>query len=95
MMLNLFAYRSTDPKQLLKVTDPVGPENDIQIRNASCWAGLTVIAWGVDKAIGNRADEVLKLLKDPHYLALTKNGSPWHPLYLKGSLKPMPFKIKA
>jgi len=95
MMLNLFAYRSTDPKQLLMVTDPVGPENDIYIRNASSRSDLTIIAWGVDKAIGKRSDEVLKLLKDPHYLALTKNGSPWHPLYLKGSLKPVPFKIKA
>ena len=33
-MLNIFAYRATDPKEMLAVKDPIGPENDGHIQAA-------------------------------------------------------------
>jgi len=93
VVLNIFAIRSTDPKILYSDLDPVGPENNINIQNCSKGAGLIVCAWGVHGKHLERGQEVLKMLrhKNPHYLKLTKEGIPQHPLYLKGDLKPKPF----
>lgn len=51
VVVNLFAYRATDPKELGKVKDPVGPENDQHILWA-CTAPLmlsVVAGWGTAK----------------------------------------------
>jgi len=43
--VNLFALRATDPAELVRAVDPVGPENDAAVRSHT--AGLRVIAaWG-------------------------------------------------
>src|SRR4051812_17109287 len=48
IVVNLFAWRATDPKELRAVADPVGPENDAHIR----WAvkapllATVVAGWG-------------------------------------------------
>ncbi len=34
-VVNLFAARSTNPKNLRDIADPVGPKNDIMIRHSS------------------------------------------------------------
>ena len=48
-VVNLFAYagaRSTDPRSLLGVSDPIGPENDAALRTAFRDANRIVWAWG-------------------------------------------------
>jgi len=92
IMLNIFAYRSTDPGNLYTASDPVGPENDSFIGNVSSRAGVTVAAWGNHGDFLNRGREVMTLLKNPHCLKLTKAGCPGHPLYLRKDLMPVPFK---
>ena len=92
IMLNLFAYRSKSPKYLYSLADPIGPDNDFHLRSASSKAGITIIAWGMHGNLMNRDKAVIPLLKDPHFLALTKHGHPRHPLYLKKNLMPKPFK---
>lgn len=89
VMMNLFAFRSTDAKMLYKEKDPIGPYNDFWLKDMSAGAGVTVMAWGVRGGYLSRDKEVMGLLKDPHYLALTKEEYPWHPLYLKGDLRPI------
>ena len=59
IMLNLFAYRSTDPKNLYFVNDPIGPDNDFHLRSASSKAIVTIAAWGVRGNHLNRAESVL------------------------------------
>ncbi len=88
VMLNLFAYRSTDPDALRLQEDPVGEDNDRHLRKVSRESELTVIAWGVRGDYLGRDQAVLPLLKDPHYLKLTRDGHPQHPLYLKKGLRP-------
>ena len=88
---NLFAYRATKAKKMLKADDPIGPENDLYLERLSFAADLTVCAWGNHGAHLGRARRVLPLLTNPHYLRITKMGQPEHPLYLKGDLKPQRF----
>jgi hypothetical protein len=98
-MLNLYAWRSTDPRALAKVPDPIGPENDAHLIDGTSDADVVICAWGTN-ALGNRAEDVVAMLRGKnaggvmrrlHCLRLTKNGAPSHPLYLPGDLKPIPF----
>ena len=91
IVVNEFGLRAKDPRELYKSDDPIGPENDEYIKKASAEAVLTIVAWGNRGNYLGRDKIVLPMLTDPHYLALTKNGSPWHPLYLKKDLKPQVF----
>ena len=84
-MLNLFAFRATQP------ADPVGPDNDQWLRIASASAAITVTAWGVDGTFKGRFVDVRPHLTRLHYLRLTKDGHPGHPLYLPASLTPTPY----
>ena len=92
---NIFAYRATDPKRLKKVHDPVGRGNDEALLSLMSEADLIVCAWGRHGNILGRQDEVEILLRGQETLCLdhNKDGSPVHPLYQKGNLKPMPWRI--
>lgn len=89
-VVNLFAYRSTDPDVLPTLLDPIGYRNDEAIVKTASQAGLVVCGWGVGGALKQRDLHVLKLLKGVTLtvLRLTAEGHPHHPLYLPKSLKP-------
>lgn len=89
VMTNLFAWRDTDPRNMLAADDPVGPDNDRVLRVAHDKAALTVAAWGAHGTHGGRHNVVRALLPHLHYLRLTKDGHPGHPLYLPSSLRPV------
>jgi hypothetical protein len=50
MMLNLFAFRATDPKDMKAAADPIGPDNDRHIRVASSILPQTICCWGTHGA---------------------------------------------
>lgn len=83
---NIFAFRSTDPKNMKAAKDPVGPENDRWIRWMSEYAKTVVAAWGVHGAFLGRQEAVSKLLagRPLWCLGTTKEGYPRHPLYVRG-----------
>ncbi len=100
-LMNLFAYRATQPKDLLRANDPVGPLND-----AKLWATLktrsTVIcAWGTQagtlgKAMRDRLHQLQDLFQDVECWSIgptAKDGSPRHPLYLKYELELQPWGL--
>lgn len=100
LMLNLFAFRSTDPTNLRKAEDPVGPENDewlfsmmVQSLPMPAFVGHTpkigaiVAAWGTHGKLMNRGWYVQSRLPLLKCLRVTKHGYPEHPLYLKGDLE--------
>ena len=91
MMLNAFAFRATDPREMERAADPNGPENDAYLLAETAKVDLVVCAWGTHAALNQRQQRLLELLKDRplHYLRLTKNGYPSHPLYLPKNLKPI------
>jgi hypothetical protein len=83
---NLFAYRSTDPRELLRVDDPVGPRNDHEILVHAARADLILCGWGVHGKLRNRNRLVSEMLMDAGLqlfaLGVTEGGEPRHPLYL-------------
>lgn len=58
-MLNLFAYRSTDPKVLYEIDDPIGRFNDRAIRLVTKACSYTVVCWGNHGTIASRSAQVL------------------------------------
>jgi hypothetical protein len=90
-MTNLFAYRATQPADMLAQDDPVGPATDEYLLSIASVAGVVVAAWGVHGVHRGRGDQVRAMLPRLHYLRLTKDGHPGHPLYLPASLAPVPW----
>ena len=85
-VVNLFAWRATNPKELPNVLEPVGAKNNSHIFAVCRCADLVVFAWGSDKFARQRARQVRALLANvgtpTKALRLSKDGNPWHPLYV-------------
>lgn len=89
IMTNLFAWRDTAPRNMMAAGDPARPDNDRALQASQEKASLTVAAWGAHGTYLDRDVVVRKMLPRLHYLRLTKDGHPGHPLYLPGSLRPV------
>lgn len=91
-VVNLFAWRATDPNELGSASNPIGPDNDASIEDAAAHSDFTICAWGAHRMAGPRAQEVLKIIRRRHGLAhclgVTKSGAPRHPLYIKTGTTP-------
>ena len=83
VMGNLFAYRATNPKELTRVSDPVGPENDEWLMRLRPRVELAVAAWGYRGALHDRATRVAESMGKLHCLGMTRGGAPRHPLYVR------------
>jgi hypothetical protein len=92
VVVNLYAYRARNPRDMLAADDPVGTDNDRII--AEVVDGNTVVAaWGTN-ARHERVAEVLELIpRTKRLLALeiTKYGHPRYPLYVLGEAQPLPW----
>ncbi len=88
-MVNLFAYRATDPAEMKRAIDPVGDLNDATLIDVARDAGMVVAAWGAHGTHMGRDKSVRSLIPKLHFLRLTKDGHPGHPLYLPASLEPL------
>ena len=92
-MMNAYALRSTDPRQLKKVEDPIGTDNDCWIKLMSEHAKMIVAAWGTHAAYMSREGKILDVISsDIHCLGTTKDGHPKHPLYLRKDLRPQLYR---
>ena len=97
-VLNLFAFRATDPADMKRAEDPVGPENrawfDRTLSDAG--EGPVVCGWGVHGEHAGQDQTVLGWLAEIGVrslaLGLTKEGHPKHPLYLPKAAELAPFK---
>lgn len=97
---NIYAYRATDPKDMLNAQkngiDIVGQDNDVSIQTMCDKADRIVCAWGSHGWSKHRAIAIKNVLKcwyqhKTSCLKKCKDGSPSHPLYLKGDLLPIEF----
>lgn len=87
-VVNLFAYRATNPKNLMRAADPIGPDNDEWIRDITLRSKITVAAWGTKGNFLGRDQSCGKFLPFLYCLELTKDGFPKHPLYVKSMRRP-------
>lgn len=88
-VVNLFAWRATDPRELRKAADPIGPKNDGWIADTVNGCELLICAWGAHPMARARAAQILPHIQTPMMcLGTTKTGMPWHPLYRPHDLKP-------
>ena len=78
VILNLYAFRTKDPRIMMAATDPVGPDNDRVLADV---IGTVVAGWGTN-ADPARVNRALELLPRLHALGVTKDGHPRHPLYV-------------
>jgi hypothetical protein len=89
-VVNLYALRATDPRDLFAARAPVGPDNDAAIAAAAARAALIVVAWGAHgERDPDRVARVVELLR-AHRLAclgVNRGGTPRHPLYVPRAIR--------
>lgn len=91
-VLNIFAWRSTDPRALYDLDNPIGPSNDATIARVAAAADVVICAWGKHGALHGRGEAVRKMLgARAKALHINGDGSPKHPLYLRAELLPIAF----
>ena len=106
VVINLFAWRGTDPKSLLKAVeedhDPVGADNDVEIRAVLTQhaGGTVVVGWSshtfLKSILPPRAAHVLGILREmgitPMCFGHNDDGSPMHPLFLPKNTRLIPYR---
>lgn len=90
-MTNLFAFRATDPRDMRKEPDPIGPENDARLSECAKDAGMVLAAWGKHGEHMGRAAAVMSMFPNLVCLGTNLDGSPRHPLYVPYEQKLIPF----
>jgi len=96
VVVNLFAYRNRDPKQLAEGS-AVGEHNNRALEVITGASGLTVAAWGAGGGKWQRSMSVRPWLDNPQCLpkngtVTTLNGEPFYPkgIRLDTELVPLP-----
>jgi hypothetical protein len=97
LVVNLYAFRTTDPRQLKPCPGPDGPENICHLNEVAEVSRVTnspvVCAWGVWG--GDRgaflAGQMLRQGAHLACLGVTKGGHPKHPLYVRADQPLIPY----
>lgn len=97
VVVNLFSFRATKPKDMRTAKDPVGYLTDtllgVVVRDAN--VGKVVAAWGAHGTFKARDRKVRELLKDypMECLLITKDGHPGHPLFIPYDTALQPYNL--
>lgn len=101
-VVNLFAFRATEPIELSRAGYPVGQANDFYLDAAIADAGSVCVAWGAHGGsvpVERRVQEVMPMLfrrqVQPLCLNITRGGHPSHPLMLRNDCRLRPFTAAA
>jgi hypothetical protein len=93
---NLFALRATDPSELARAADPIGPNDDEWLDRLAARATEIIAAWGAHKLAVSRARDVLPRLE--HYcgtascIGQTRALAPRHPLFVRADAPRRPLQ---
>lgn len=95
VMLNAYAFRSTDPKALTTQPNVIGAHNDYHIAKECKGANKVVVAWG-NHAADNRHTDLLNALTGNRLWCFAKNnnGKPKHPLYISLKAPLIPYNLR-
>lgn len=91
IVANIFAFRATNPKDMMAAADPVGPDNDSEIKALMTYAAVTgtpvLCGWGAHGKHRSRDFQMVKMFNETGAKAVclkrTMDGQPGHPLYIK------------
>jgi hypothetical protein len=102
VIINACAYRATDSDELLKVSEPWGPDNaehqQVVLSHAAKNGGAFVAAWGDALPAEYRPDAEVMVRRaelaglQPLCLGFTKSGQPLHPLMKSYRLPFVPYR---
>ena len=105
-VVNLFAYRSADPRALRDVACPSGPLNGSYLADELTHARRIVCAWGnggglkIDSAVQRFLAWVRSGENPPQlcHLGITAHGQPKHPLarglhHIPADVRPIPWEV--
>ena len=93
---NLFAFRTSSPRALFQVSDPVGPDNDLALQQMAAKSQCVILAWGMNGArCPQRVVEVVGLFREQLdklfcLRLLDRSHHPAHPLYQRKDCEPQP-----
>lgn len=87
VVCNVFALRSTNPRQLYLHENPIGSDNDRWIKLERSKTSLCVAAWGNHAKLLNRGRDVYEMVGPCMCFGVNKTGEPVHPLYLPRDAK--------
>lgn len=99
--VNVMDYRATDPAALLNPNlFPCSPANLLAIRHQATHASVIIAAWGtLPRSLRVHATAAMSILREigkPVFcLGTTQDGSPRHPLYVRGNAPLIPFNVGA
>lgn len=92
-VVNIFAYRSTDPSKLYTLADPIGQLNNAHICEVAMRSDMVICGWGKHGALHDRGNEVIEMLLSKYIklyaLKINKDESPKHPLYVGYDAEPI------
>ncbi len=95
IVVNLFAFRATNPKDMKAAYAPEGPYNKWHVKNAAYNGSKVVCAWGTHGVYDDQGAVVLDWLREDGVTTLclgtTKHGHPKHPLYLPNAAELQPY----
>lgn len=91
VIVNLFAFRDTDPRNLRTARDAVGPANNEVLSVITTTGAQTLAAWGGHGRLNGRSAQVGSLLNSPMCLGTTRRGEPRHPLYVAADTQLVPW----
>lgn len=94
-VVNLFAFRATNPAELRNTDAPIDVENIRALLVESTVHDRVVFAWGggLKHAKGNLwiAEYAASLFREARCFGINGDGTPKHPLYLKYDTKLVPY----
>ena len=78
-MMNLFAWISSKPADLLTCENAIG-ENDDKLKEVACICQDVIVCWGNFKQAEERIKQVLPNYPNAKCFGKTQSGKPFHPL---------------
>lgn len=97
-IVNLYSLRATDPAELWRHPDPVGPAGDYYLGSRATSGRLIIAAWGTHGARNGRGAQVTAALTDAGVnlwcLGTNRDESPKHPLYLPADTELGPYTVR-
>lgn len=101
VVTNLLPFRATNPRDLLKAETPQGEDNSFWITECFKECEKVIYAWGNSPIIRKITKTVplggmirRDLQPKGFCIQRSKDGTPKHPLYLKGDLIPIRYETK-